>query len=130
MKFLAVFTLVAAAIQVSAFSRSASPRVESLARRQVLSGPLGSTASVFQGEPKKGGIRIARDLILSLVEEEQCFTTETGARSFGDVCSINIVYEDCYEPQPIVGKTVSYLVQYMLDPSALFLAYTSCDPHD
>jgi hypothetical protein len=109
MKLLAVFTL-AAAIQVSAFSRSAaSPRVKSLSRLQVSSGPLGSTASVFQGEPKKGGIRIARDLILSLVEEEQCFTTETGARSFGDACSINIVYEDCYEPQPIVGKTVSYL---------------------
>ena len=110
MKLLAVFTLAAAIQQLSAFSRNASPRrVESLAPLRVSSGPLGSAASVSQGEPKKGGVRIARDLILSLVEEEQCFTTETGARSFGDACSINIVYEDCYEPQPIVGKTVSYL---------------------
>lgn len=111
MKLLAVtFTLAAAMQQVSAFSRNASPRrVESLASLRVSSGPLGSSTSISQGEPKKGGIRIARDLILSLVEEEQCFTTETGARSFGDACSINVVYEDCYEPQPIVGKTVSYL---------------------
>jgi hypothetical protein len=110
MKLLAVFSLAAAIQQVIAFSRNASPRADSLVRLQVSSDALGSGASV---ESKKGGIRMARDLILSLVEEEQCFTTETGARSFGDACSINIVYEDCYEPQPIVGKTVS-----ILDPLA------------
>ena len=48
----------------------------------------------------------ARDLILSLVEEQQCFISESGARAFGEVCAANIVYEDCYEPQPVVGKTV------------------------
>jgi hypothetical protein len=48
----------------------------------------------------------ARDLILSLVEEDQCFTTETGARAFGDACAIDIVYEDRFEPQPMVRKTV------------------------
>jgi hypothetical protein len=48
----------------------------------------------------------ARELIKSLVEEEKCFSTEAGAQAFGDVCAINIVYEDCFEAQPIVGKTV------------------------
>ena len=49
--------------------------------------------------------RAARDLIKTLVEEEECFTTEEGARAFGDACSTNVVYEDCFEPQPFVGKT-------------------------
>jgi hypothetical protein len=110
MKLLSVWTL-GAAIQASvvtfasAFSPSGSRRVEPLVRLQESSSPLDSLKSLFQEQPKKEGARIARDLILSLVEEEECFTTETGARSFGDACSINIVYEDCFEPQPIVGKT-------------------------
>jgi hypothetical protein len=57
--------------------------------------------------PKKGSrFCKARELIKSLVEEEKCFSTEAGAQEFGEVCAINIVYEDCSEPQPIVGKTV------------------------
>lgn len=53
----------------------------------------------------KEGVRVARELIKSLVQEESCFTTESGARAFGNKCAVNVVYEDCYEPQPIVGKT-------------------------
>lgn len=49
--------------------------------------------------------RAARDLMTSLITEEECFTTESGARAMGDVCATNVVYEDCFEPQPIVGKT-------------------------
>jgi hypothetical protein len=110
MKLLSVLTF-GVAIQASvvtvasAFSQSGSRRVESLALLQASSSPLDSVTNLFQRQPKKGGVRIARDLIFSLVEEEECFTTETGARSFGDACSINIVYEDCFEAQPIVGKT-------------------------
>ena len=47
----------------------------------------------------------ARDLVQSLIEEHECFTTETGARALGQVCAANIVYEDRFEPQPIVGRT-------------------------
>jgi hypothetical protein len=43
-------------------------------------------------------------LILSLVEEEECYTTQLGARSFGEACAVDVVYEDRYEPQPVVGK--------------------------
>jgi len=44
------------------------------------------------------------DLIRSLVEDKNCFSTTTGAIAFGGACAQNIVYEDCYEPQPIVGR--------------------------
>jgi len=47
----------------------------------------------------------ARDLVRSLVDEEQCFTTEAGARAWGEACAANIVYEDRFEPQPVVGRT-------------------------
>lgn len=55
---------------------------------------------------KKGGQRLcrARDLMLSLVDEQQCFTTEIGADNFLECCSDDIVFEDCYEQkEPIVG---------------------------
>jgi hypothetical protein len=48
----------------------------------------------------------ARELVKSLIEEEKCFSTEAGAMEFGEVCAANIVYEDCFEPQPFVGKMV------------------------
>lgn len=54
---------------------------------------------------KAGSVRVARELIKSLVEEEGCFTSESGARAFGNACAFDVVYEDCYEPQPFVGKT-------------------------
>lgn len=46
----------------------------------------------------------ARDLIRFLVEEESCYTTPQGARTFGDSCALNVVYEDRFEPQPVVGR--------------------------
>ena len=52
-----------------------------------------------------GAARAARDLMTFLVQDEQCFTTDQGARAFGDKCATNVVYEDCFEPQPFVGKT-------------------------
>ena len=55
----------------------------------------------------------ARDLIKSLVEEEECFTTEMGARAFHDVCAVNVVYEDRFCPQPFNGK--SEVLQRLLE---------------
>uniref|UniRef100_A0A7S4EF29 SnoaL-like domain-containing protein n=1 Tax=Pseudo-nitzschia australis TaxID=44445 RepID=A0A7S4EF29_9STRA len=46
----------------------------------------------------------ARELVHSLVEEEKCFSKESGAVAFGEVCAANCIYEDCFEPQPFVGK--------------------------
>ena len=47
----------------------------------------------------------ARDLIQSLVVEQECFSSDEGARAFADVCAANVVYEDRFEPQPVVGKS-------------------------
>mmetsp|Transcript_6548 Transcript_6548/g.9574 ORF Transcript_6548/g.9574 Transcript_6548/m.9574 type:complete len:324 (-) Transcript_6548:349-1320(-) len=46
----------------------------------------------------------ASSLIQTLVNDEKCFTTDQGAQTFADACATNIVYEDCFEPQPIVGR--------------------------
>lgn len=46
----------------------------------------------------------AHVLIKSLVEDEECFTSEMGAQTFIDACATNILFEDCYEPQPFVGR--------------------------
>lgn len=58
----------------------------------------------------------ARDLVKSLIEEENCFTSESGAVKFAEVCAANIVYEDCFVPQPIVGKTA--MLEHMLEKVA------------
>ena len=38
-----------------------------------------------------------------LVEEEECFVTESGARAFVEACAPNVVIADCFYPQPFVG---------------------------
>jgi len=50
------------------------------------------------------GRRAARDLIRNLVDNQEYFTTEKGAKAFADACATNVLYEDCYEPQPFVGR--------------------------
>ena len=68
--------------------------------------PLNTFGNPFNAFKKGPRFCKARELVKSLVEEEKCFSTEAGAREFGEVCAINIVYEDCFEPQPFVGKSV------------------------
>lgn len=54
----------------------------------------------------------AKDLMTSLIEDKKCFSTEVGALAFGEACAEDVVYNDCYEPSPFVGKEVreeSYL---------------------
>lgn len=72
----------------------------------------------------KQGTRIcrARDLVQGLIEEEQCFSSVTGARAFGDVCAYNIVYEDRFEAQPIVGKTVRGIIPVQAPASVVAFA--------
>ena len=72
--------------------------------------PFSSIIGLFgdkKADSKAKRQNLARTLLLSLIEEDNCYCTETGARAFADICATNIVYEDCYEPQPIVGRTVS-----------------------
>eukprot|EP00571_Detonula_confervacea_P006777 CAMPEP_0172315886 /NCGR_PEP_ID=MMETSP1058-20130122/26564_1 /TAXON_ID=83371 /ORGANISM="Detonula confervacea, Strain CCMP 353" /LENGTH=372 /DNA_ID=CAMNT_0013030071 /DNA_START=143 /DNA_END=1261 /DNA_ORIENTATION=- len=54
---------------------------------------------------KKGGkFAMAQSLVLSLINDDKCFSTVEGAQKFADSCAVDVVYEDCYEPQPIVGR--------------------------
>lgn len=77
---------------------------------QVVNGFSVSSLGLHRPSSKRSvSTRIAQDLVISLVEEEKCFSTNAGAKAFGDACAFNIVYEDCFEAQPIVGKTVSVL---------------------
>lgn len=48
----------------------------------------------------------AQSLVQSLVTDANCYSTEEGAREFAFACAINVVYEDRFEPQPIVGRQV------------------------
>jgi hypothetical protein len=52
----------------------------------------------------------ARDLVTSLIEQDQCFATEAGAVAFGHACAETVVYHDCFEPEPFVGKQVSLVL--------------------
>ena len=56
-----------------------------------------------QSRPEKK-FAMARSLLLSLINDEQCFTTLSGAQKFSDSCAIDVIYEDCYEPQPVRGR--------------------------
>lgn len=58
------------------------------------------------------GKTLARDLVKGLVEDDKCYTSETGARAFGEACATNVIYEDCFEPQPIVGRI--NLIEHMI----------------
>ena len=42
--------------------------------------------------------------MLSLINDEKCFSTIAGAQKFAESCAVDVIFEDCYEPQPIVGR--------------------------
>eukprot|EP00978_Attheya_sp_CCMP212_P041342 scaffold235821_cov46-Attheya_sp.AAC.2 len=107
--------LVVPMATTSAFLAPLSFRNPSIVR-WMSSGEGQSTANPLETLKSGVGVRVAKELVRSLIEEEQCFTTESGARAFGEVCAANIVYEDCYEPQPVVGRTPvsEYLVKKAL----------------
>ena len=58
-----------------------------------------------KGDSSSSSLKRARDLVRCLVEEDKCYVTESGARSFADVCAPNVVIADCFYPQPFVGKS-------------------------
>lgn len=54
----------------------------------------------------KGDFRAARELIRSVVDEAQCFSTEEGVQAFAEVCSTNVIFDDCELLGPVAGKSV------------------------
>lgn len=75
------------------------------AKAFVLQETKGGLFGLFPSPPTVSKRKAARDLVQSLVEEDDCFTTESGAQAFADACATNVLYEDCYEAQPFVGRT-------------------------
>jgi SnoaL-like domain len=65
---------------------------------------LGNIPGTKINSASTGRLCKARELIKELVEVEKCFATIDGAVAFGEACATNIVYEDCFEPQPFVGR--------------------------
>lgn len=71
--------------------------------KEIISGLISSEVPLLKNEDANRVCK-ARDLVRSLIEEGKCFSSETGAVSFGDACATKCIYEDCFEPQPFVGK--------------------------
>ena len=67
---------------------------------------LDSFVSMINGNDSNSNKKflMAQSLVLSLINEEQCYNTVEGAQTFAESCTVDIVYEDCFEPQPIVGR--------------------------
>ncbi|KAL7451040.1 hypothetical protein ACHAWC_002892 [Mediolabrus comicus] len=68
--------------------------------------PLDSILSVFDNTNKNNNNKyaLAQSIMLSLINDEKCFSTTAGAQKFAESCAVDVVFEDCYEPQPIVGR--------------------------
>jgi len=60
-----------------------------------------SSEASAQGTSNKS----AKSLVEYIFIEEECLSSIEGADKFGECCSFNVVYDDCYEPFPIKGKT-------------------------
>jgi hypothetical protein len=104
-----IFTILHAATSFSVSRKNF--RVEDLSRVETI--PI----YAFQGSASlESSVRRAQELVRSLVVDDKCFSTEKGAKAFGEACSFNIVYEDCFQPQPVIGKTM--VTKYLLDKVA------------
>lgn len=91
----------------SATHRIGSPKKVLMETSSQLS--VGSLIDNLFSNPKSP-VAKAKELVQSLVEDEKCFATEAGAVAFGNACADDVVYEDCFEPKPFVGKSVSVSV--------------------
>ena len=97
----------------SFFSKTTNHR-PSLSQNSEDSGSNNVFTSVLQlFQPKKDdnndkqtkrGIKIAQELLRELVVDDKCYTTVSGAEKFLNCCATDVLYEDTFEPQPIVGK--------------------------
>eukprot|EP00592_Proboscia_alata_P011349 CAMPEP_0194383934 /NCGR_PEP_ID=MMETSP0174-20130528/70786_1 /TAXON_ID=216777 /ORGANISM="Proboscia alata, Strain PI-D3" /LENGTH=365 /DNA_ID=CAMNT_0039170645 /DNA_START=17 /DNA_END=1114 /DNA_ORIENTATION=+ len=73
--------------------------------------PFDTIIDYFKGATGVSDGVDANKLVSSLVVDELCYTSESGAVSFGEACADDIVYEDRYQTDPILGK--SSVTQHM-----------------
>ena len=110
--------LVAIANVALAFTLNTLPfkRPATLLKISFLEGLIGGGGSNKPAIPLLSRETKARDLVTTLIEEDKCFASKTGAIAFGNVCADDVVYNDCFEPEPFVGKTE--VTNHMLDKVA------------
>ena len=114
-KGLAIFLVLVSASTSHAFTTGPTSSSFSLSSSKPSTTELkigAALESLFGGSTKQaissGNNRFckARDLVQFLIEKEQCYSSETGAKAFSEACADNVIYEDCFEPEPFVGKAV------------------------
>ena len=76
----------------------------------MINNPLQSLLDVLPSIPSDSMGRSckAQELVTSLVDDDKCYSTESGAMTFGEACATDVIYEDCYEAKPFLGKEVCY----------------------
>jgi hypothetical protein len=76
----------------------------------MIQNPLQSLLDVFPSIPSDSAKRFckAQDLVTTLVKNEKCFSSETGAAAFVEACAPDVVYDDCYSSTPFVGREVHH----------------------
>lgn len=71
---------------------------------------IGLLNGFFKRERKQsqqqGSSANAKDIVVQLVRNRNCYATVKGAKEFAETCADNIVYEDCYLSDPVFGKKV------------------------
>jgi len=77
--------------------------------------PLDAVLGLFQSvkppSPEKQQQPYAKDVIINLVKNLNCYTTREGAIKFGNTCADGVVYEDCSLKDPILGNEVRWIVE-------------------
>lgn len=102
--------LVAAPISTAAYVAAPSRQSTQISTALASStgNALDSILSVFdnnKSNTNNNNYQLAQSIMLSLINDEKCFSTTAGASKFAESCAVDVVFEDCYEPQPIVGRS-------------------------
>jgi hypothetical protein len=76
----------------------------------VIKNPLHSLLDILPSLPSDSAERFckAQEIVTTLVKNDNCFSSETGAAAFGKACATDVVYEDCYLGRPLVGREVCH----------------------
>eukprot|EP00984_Skeletonema_dohrnii_P024024 scaffold13134_cov159-Skeletonema_dohrnii-CCMP3373.AAC.2 len=102
----AMTLLFAAPLSITAFVFSPKHHTPSTSLASSTGNALDSILSVFDNKKSNNNnYQLAQSIMLSLINDEKCFSTTAGAQKFAESCAVDVVFEDCYEPQPIVGRS-------------------------
>lgn len=123
---ISLFFLVLPLLQCEAFS-TAVPSIRSCSTCSTCSSSKLHVSNFLENIFGGGGANLpsfvalstqtaAKDLLQSLVEEQNCFTTEEGAIRFVESCSDDIIYEDTFVSNDLIGK--EQVLQHLIAKAA------------